>query len=164
MKEVNEVKRILKNGEILKMDSKSRLSSVFSKFGQRNTEQRRIIFTKLIEFEQTRKAFSAENFWQELRKTNPHIGRATIFRFIEKLEEEKVLDRIDFADGTHCFRICSNNGHHHHLTCTQCHCIVEFDYCIPEEQILAIEKQANFEIDGHSLTLFGRCENCKKTK
>jgi Fur family transcriptional regulator, ferric uptake regulator len=143
------------------MGTESRISIAFAKLSQRNTEQRRIIFEKLIEFEHTGETFSAENLWQELRKTNPRIGRATIFRLIEKLEEEKVLDRIDFADGTHCFKICSHNGHHHHLTCTQCRRIVEFDYCIPNEQILAIETQANFEIDGHSLTLFGRCENCR---
>jgi Fe2+/Zn2+ uptake regulation proteins len=144
------------------MDSESKISSVFAKLGPRNTEQRRIILEKLMELKRTGEAFSIENFWQELRKTNPRIGRATIFRIIEKLEKLKILDRIDFADGTHCFRICSSDSHHHHLTCTQCHRIVEFEYCIPEEQISAIEKQANFEIDDHSLTFFGRCENCKK--
>ena len=144
------------------MDTESRIAGFFNIMGQRNTEQRRIIFEKLIELERTRKAFSVENFWQELRKTNPRIGRATIFRLIEKLEKLKVLDRIDFADGTHCFRICSCDGHHHHLTCTECHRIIELESCILEEQIMAIEKQANFEINGHSLTFFGRCQDCKK--
>jgi Fur family transcriptional regulator, ferric uptake regulator len=146
------------------MNTESKISNAFIKLGERNTEQRRIVLEKLIEIERTGEAFSAENFWQELRKTNPHIGRATIFRLIEKLEELKALDRIEFADGTHCFRICSSDGHHHHLTCTECRRIIELESCIPEEQISAIEKQANFEINGHSLTFFGRCENCKKQK
>jgi Fur family transcriptional regulator, ferric uptake regulator len=144
------------------MDTESKIASAFAKLGQRNTEQRRIIFEKLMELEHTGEAFSTENFWQELRKTNPRIGRATIFRLIEKLEELEVLERINFADGSHCFRICSCEGHHHHLTCTECRRIIELDYCIPEEQISAIQKQANFEIDGHSLTFFGRCEDCQK--
>ncbi len=145
------------------MDTESRILSAFDKIGPRNTEQRRIIFDKLIELERTGESFSIENLWQELRKTNPCIGRATIFRLIEKLEELKVLDRIDFADGTHSFRICSSDSHHHHLTCTQCHHIVELEYCIPKEQISAIEKLVNFDIVGHYLTFFGLCENCKKS-
>jgi len=144
------------------MNTENRISSTFAKIGPRNTEQRRIIFEKLVELERTGEAFSIENLWQELRKTNPRIGRATIFRLIEKLEELNVLDRIDFADGTHCFRICSCDSHHHHLTCTQCRQIVELEYCIPKEQISAIEKLVNFEILGHYLTFFGLCENCKK--
>jgi len=54
-------------------------------------------------------------------------------------------------------RVCGGN-HHHHLTCTQCHRVVEIDVCLPVEQLTAISNQTNFDIEGHSLTIFGRCE------
>src|SRR5256885_6040822 len=45
-----------------------------------------------------------------------------------------LLDRIEFADGTHRYRVCGGT-HHHHLTCTHCHRVVEIDICLPQEQL-----------------------------
>ena len=55
----------------------------------------------------------------------------------------------------------TTNHHHHHLTCTQCHRVVEVDVCLPEDQLNAVGRTTNFDIEGHSLTLFGRCERCR---
>ena len=88
------------------------------------------------------------------------LGRATVYRVVEKLVTMGLLDRIEFADGTHHYRVCGDR-HHHHLTCTQCHRVVEVDVCLPEDQFTAIGHETNFAIEGHSLTLFGRCENCR---
>jgi len=52
----------------------------------------------LIRRGQAGASFSAEEFFQKLRRTNPRIGRATIYRSIEKLVRMRVLDRIEFAD------------------------------------------------------------------
>ncbi|TMD54642.1 MAG: hypothetical protein E6I93_06660 [Chloroflexi bacterium] len=72
-----------------------------------------------------------------------------------------LLARIEFADGTHHYRVCEGSEHHHHLTCTQCHCVVDIDICLPADQFATIGNQADFVIEGHSLTLFGRCKNCR---
>jgi Fur family ferric uptake transcriptional regulator len=71
-----------------------------------------------------------------------------------------VLDRVEFADGTHHYRVCGGT-HHHHLTCTKCHRVVDIDACLPKEQIVAIERQTGFAIEGHSLSLFGLCRACR---
>jgi Fur family transcriptional regulator, ferric uptake regulator len=38
---------------------------------------------------------------------------------------------------------------------------VEIDICLPKEQLTAVSNQTNFSIEGHSLTLFGRCADCR---
>ncbi|GAC1299758.1 MAG: hypothetical protein NVSMB27_39960 [Ktedonobacteraceae bacterium] len=88
------------------------------------------------------------------------MGRATVFRAVEKLVDMGLLDRIEFADGTHRYRVCGGT-HHHHLTCTHCHRVVEIDICLPQEQLAVISEQTNFDIEGHTLTVFGRCEDCR---
>jgi Fur family ferric uptake transcriptional regulator len=35
------------------------------------------------------------------------------------------------------------------------------DLCLPTEQLAEIGDRTDFAIEGHSLTLFGRCPNCR---
>jgi Fur family transcriptional regulator, ferric uptake regulator len=138
-----------------------KISAAFDEVSQRNTRPRRLIAERLMAFASCGAGFTTDELWQELRTIEPKLGRATVFRAVEKLVSMGVLDRVEFADGTHHYRVCGET-HHHHLTCTQCHRVVEVDICLPQEQLTAIGKQTNFAIEGHGLTLFGRCEDCRR--
>ncbi len=140
-----------------------KIYAAFDEVCQRNTRPRRLIAERLIEFASSGTDFTTDELWQELRTVEPKLGRATVYRSVEKLVNMGLLDRIEFADGTHHYRVCGGN-HHHHLTCTHCHRVVEVEICLPEEQIAAIGNQADFVIEGHSLTLFGRCSGCRKSQ
>ena len=131
------------------------------KFSERSTRPRQVIARSLIRLGKSDAAFSAEDLIRKLHKSNPKIGRATIYRSIEKLLLMKVLERIDFADGRHFFRLCESDGHHHHLACTSCHRVVDLEFCLSENQIAAIGKQQDFSIEDHSITLFGLCRACR---
>lgn len=137
-----------------------KIYAAFDEVSQRNTRPRRLIAERLIELAAEGRNFTTDELWQELREVEPKLGRATVFRAVEKLVEMGVLDRIEFSDGTHHYRVCSST-HHHHLTCTQCHRVMEINICLPQEQLAAVGKQTNFKIEGHALTLFGRCEQCQ---
>jgi Fe2+/Zn2+ uptake regulation proteins len=143
------------------MEIEQRIYSVIDELSQRNTRPRRLIADQLIALSKTGVDFSTDELWQHLRVEDAGIGRATVFRTIEKLVDKNILDRIDFADGTHRYRVCGTH-HHHHMTCTQCHRVFEFDFCLPAEQIAQIGRQQGFKVEGHALTLFGRCAACQK--
>lgn len=136
-----------------------KIYAAFDELSQRSTRQRRLIADRLIELAQSGADFTTDDLWQELRE-HTNIGRATVFRSVEKLVEAGILNRVEFADGSHHYRVCGNH-HHHHLTCTQCHKVVDVDLCLPVEQLTAIGDQTDFAIEGHSLTLFGRCAQCR---
>lgn len=136
-----------------------KIYAAFDEVSQRNTRPRRLIADHLVELAAKGEDFTTDDLWQELREVEPKMGRATVFRAVEKLVDLGLLDRIEFADGTHHYRVCGGT-HHHHLTCTHCHRVVEIDICLPQEQLAAIGKQTHFAIEGHALTLFGRCEDC----
>jgi Fur family ferric uptake transcriptional regulator len=137
-----------------------KIYAAFDEVSQRNTRPRRLIAERLIELAARGEDFTTDDLWQELRQVEPKMGRATVFRAVEKLVDMGLLDRIEFADGTHRYRVCGGT-HHHHLTCTQCHRVVEIDICLPQEQLAVIGEQTNFDIEGHTLTVFGRCEDCR---
>jgi Fur family ferric uptake transcriptional regulator len=138
-----------------------KIYAAFDEVSQRNTRPRKLIADRLIEHARSATDFTVEDLWQELRQVESHIGRATVYRSVEKLVNMGLLARIEFADGTHHYRVCGGNEHHHHLTCTQCHRVVDIDVCLPADQFATIGNQADFVIEGHSLTLFGRCRNCR---
>ena len=143
------------------MTTAEKIYAAFDEVSQRNTRPRRLIAERLIELANKGEDFTTDDLWQELRLVEPKMGRATVFRAVEKLVDMGLLDRIEFADGTHHYRVCGGT-HHHHLTCTQCHRVLEIDICLPQERLAAIGEQTNFAIEGHALTLFGRCEKCRE--
>lgn len=135
--------------------------AVFEASCQRNTRPRRLIAERLIELAANGTDFTADDLLQELRQVEPRLGRATLYRSLEMLVNAGLLDRVDFSDGTHHYRVCGGT-HHHHLTCTCCHRVVEVNICLPSDQFAVISRQTNFEIEGHSIALFGRCEKCRQ--
>jgi Fur family ferric uptake transcriptional regulator len=139
-----------------------KIYAAFDEVSQRNTRPRRLIAERLVELSNKGADFTVDELWQDLRQVEPRMGRATVYRSVEKLFALGLLDRIEFADGTHHYRVCGDN-HHHHLTCTRCHRVVEVDICLPVDQIAAISNQTHFAIEGHSLTFFGRCKQCQDT-
>jgi Fur family ferric uptake transcriptional regulator len=38
---------------------------------------------------------------------------------------------------------------------------VDVDVCLPEKLLTAIGEKTGFEIEGHSLFIFGRCADCR---
>ena len=142
------------------------LESVFAELGQRNTTPRRLMTEELSKLAQTGEGFTAEGLWHRLQRSNPSIGRATIFRTTKQLVERNVLDCIDFADGTRLYRVCGTRvhdegDHHHHLACNSCHRITDFHFCFPGDQLEHIGTREHFIVQGHTLTLYGICQDCQ---
>ncbi len=137
-----------------------KIRAAFDEVSQRRTRPRKVIEDRLIELAASGNDFTIDDLWQSIREAEPRIGRATVYRSVEWLVERELLDRIEFADGTHHYRVCGDR-HHHHLTCTDCHQVVEIDICLPKEQLNIISSKTDFSIEGHSLSLFGRCSSCR---
>jgi Fur family transcriptional regulator, ferric uptake regulator len=133
----------------------------FEEMGLRNTRPRRLIAEHLAALAAAAEDFATDDLWRDLLQVDPRLGRATVYRAVEVLVNLGLLDRIEFADGTHRYRVCGGR-HHHHLTCTECHQVVEVEVCLPSDQLTAIATQNGFAIEGHSLELFGHCARCRE--
>ena len=147
---------------ITELSTGEKIRNAFEAGGQRQTRSRALIVSRLTELAAHQADFTAEGLWHDLRQADPHIGRATVYRAVDLLCHAGIVNRIDFADGSHCFRACGE-AHHHHLTCIQCHQVIDIGLCLPEDQIAQIAQEYNFLVEGHSLTLFGLCAECQKT-
>src|SRR5205807_9198231 len=120
----------------------------FKQKGLRITGPRRTLALLLVET--VGSDFTVEDLWDMALRRDPDVGRATVFRAVEILQELELLDRVEFADGFHRFRFCRDAGHHHHhVTCSGCGMVREVEACLSAEQIAAVELLAGFAIEGH---------------
>jgi len=146
------------------MGKTERVMAAFQEFSERTTQQRQEIAEHLVALGESGDAFTAEALLADLKHGGSGVGRATIYRTIDKLVHLHVLDRIDFADGDRWYRLCENERHHHHLTCRKCHKVVEFELCLPQGKIDAIGVREHFTIEDHEISLYGICDDCKRAE
>lgn len=135
--------------------------AIFERLGLKNTQPRRLIALRLAALSASASDFTAQDLWQDLLVSDPHIGRATVYRAVDILLGKGILDRVTFPDGTHRYRLCGTQRHHHHLTCTQCQRVIEVSACLPPELLATIANGADFALEGHSIELYGRCAQCR---
>ena len=104
---------------------------------------------------------SAEELYDEVKKDNPGIGQATVYRTLKLLAEAGVANEVSFGDGISRYEYRKEDEHHDHLICTKCSRQVEFhDPDIEDLQ----EKQAarnGFTLQSHRMVLYGICRDCR---
>lgn len=98
---------------------------------------------------------------EELCDQVPGVGRATVFRTVRLLQDLAVVCRVPLEDGSVRYQL-SQGEHHHHLVCRECGRVSEF--ADPRLDVLISEnaEAEEFELDGHSLELYGRCGRCRQ--
>ena len=79
----------------------------------------------------------------------------TIYRTLDLFSEIGALRRLDLGDGPR-FELAED--HHHHMICESCGDVSEFDECPLDLRLL---KETGFEVNSHSVEIYGRCTNCR---
>src|SRR5579875_1888793 len=69
---------------------------------------------------------SAEELYAEVKKVNPHVGYATIYRTLKLLKECELLTERHFDEDQARYEVAGEH-HHDHFICEQCGKIVEFE-------------------------------------
>ncbi len=125
--------------------------------GVRPTRQRVVVLTELMG---ERNDVTAQQLHERLRARGERLGLATVYRTLGLLAGEGVVDVLSHRPGELCYRLCGE-GHHHHLTCSSCHQVVELDECELEPWLERISQAHGFVTTGHRLEVSGLCGDCR---
>jgi len=102
---------------------------------------------------------SAQELYQMLRRDGDGIGLTTVYRALQSLLDDKMIDLLRREDGEAIYRLCGDN-HHHHLVCRSCGSTVEIEGSSVEKWAEAISQEHGFREVGHAVELFGLCQSC----
>jgi Fur family ferric uptake transcriptional regulator len=105
---------------------------------------------------------SAEDVYKILLQQGEEISLATIYRVLTQFETAELVNRHNFEGGFAVYEL--NRGEHHdHIMCVVCGKVVEFTDNVIEKRQHEIAKKNGFEIEDHTLVIYGRCDNpgCK---
>lgn len=125
--------------------------------GHRATPQRMAVVTALMA---QRTYVTARDLHAALRRVQPHLGLATVYRTLELLVETGLAESFPQPNNELRYAYCSAR-HHHHLICTRCGFVAEVPGCALQAVERDLELQSRFAITDHALTFFGTCHECK---
>jgi Fur family ferric uptake transcriptional regulator len=99
----------------------------------------------------------------EIDKRLPGVGRATVYRALEQLEELGLIQRVDVrGDAAGFERVDPSGHHHHHIVCERCGRVVAFEDENLERAILKLAERPDFNVSSHDVTLRGECVTCRR--
>jgi len=91
------------------------------------------------------------------------IGRATVYRTLEVLEDLGAVERLDLPSGEHAYVGCEP-AHHHHLVCSGCGRTDPIKDAGLSAVVADISRRTGYRVDDHRLELFGLCPTCQRAE
>ena len=89
------------------------------------------------------------------------VGLATVYRVLTQFEAAGLIVRHYFGNDRATYEM-DDGAHHDHIVCTRCGRVEEFVDKEIEKRQKQIAVRLGFELEGHSLALYGVCEDCRK--
>ena len=103
---------------------------------------------------------SAEELYAEVKKINPHVGYATIYRTLRLLKECELLYERHFDEGQARYEAVDKR-HHDHFICEQCGKIIEFENAAIERLQDFVARDLGVTLTRHKMELYGICAECR---
>jgi len=100
----------------------------------------------------------------EIDRRLPSVGRASVYRTLEQLEQLGLLHRVDVGGEGVAFERNDPGEHHHHMVCVRCGRLVPFEDPDLERAIHRVGENAEFEVVSHDVLLRGVCPRCQKER
>jgi len=104
---------------------------------------------------------SVEELVARVRRIDPRVSVATVYRTMKLLSECGLAIPRHFGGGQTRYEAAAGRAHHDHLICTGCGEIVEFANEKIESLQALVARRHGFEVESHKLELYGRCARCR---
>jgi Fur family ferric uptake transcriptional regulator len=123
---------------------------------RRQTRQRTAVLAVLGEQDVFR---TAQDLHALLRERGDAVGLATVYRALQALADDGLVDVLRTDVGEAAYRRCSP-VHHHHLVCRSCGTTVEVADPPVERWAERVAAEHGFADVEHQVEVFGTCRAC----
>ena len=122
------------------------------------TKQRELVLKTI---KNKKNEFVIKDIYEELNK---EVGLTTIYRVVDKLVQEGILNKTIGKDNITYFQYLGkcNNSNHFYLKCDNCGKIEHVDCDCIIDLIDHISENHDFKINSEHIVINGLCKSCKK--
>ncbi|MDD4860448.1 MAG: Fur family transcriptional regulator [Dehalococcoidales bacterium] len=133
------------------------LAAELRRQGYKMTPQRRAILGVIA---LSHEHLSPAAIYGEVHHKHPEVGRVTVYRTLEILVRLGLICEVHTGSKERSFILRAHAEHHHHLVCSGCGKVVDFESCNLGKLEKKLSRETGFAIDDHLLELHGRCPQC----
>lgn len=123
------------------------------------TGQRKIILDAFLNIETH---VTAEELYDLIKRNNPEVGVATVYRTLKILCEAGLANEVKFSDRSARYEHLFDHEHHDHLICIKCGKYTEVRDQEIEDLQQKLAQKNKFQILRHRMELYGICEDCRR--
>ena len=105
------------------------------------------------------RSISAQELYIELRNREQNLGLATVYRALDALKLEGVVQMRTLATGESLYSPVQQDQHH--LTCVNCGRSILIDECPVDQLETRLQHSHQFKVYYHTLEFFGLCQQCQ---
>jgi Fur family ferric uptake transcriptional regulator len=135
----------------------SKIASIIRKNGHKLTPQRQVVLRVMA---RSHDHLTPKDIYQKSRLADPEIGRVTVYRTLDLLNDLGLLCRVHGERECRSYIMRRPMEHHHHLVCSSCGKVVDFTGCNLGEVERKLARESGFDIRGHLLEFYGLCRSC----
>jgi len=133
------------------------ISSLRPAGGRRSSKRDRILSV----FLRQKGHVSADDLFDQVRREEAGIGRATVYRTLQWMVDADIARKVDFGEGRSRFEPAYRHPRHFHLICTTCHTSSEFLSSDVESLMEEIAAARKFTAAQSVVQIYGTCEQCR---
>jgi Fur family transcriptional regulator, ferric uptake regulator len=97
---------------------------------------------------------------ERVNAVDPSIGRASVFRTLDLLTSLSIIRPTYLHTSLTPTYVLMPDGHHHHIICTNCNRVIEFEECALGNVEAKLEERLGVKLTGHLLEFYGLCDHC----
>jgi len=120
------------------------------------TVQRRTVFEALLD---NQAHPTADEVYEIVRRRLPDVSRTTVYRILETFVQLGLVMRVCHPGSA--VRFDPKMHQHHHLVCTQCEKILDFEDRSLDQIPLPNTRPSGFEIQTYHIHFRGLCAECR---
>ena len=102
----------------------------------------------------------AYDIYHQAKEHDPRISLSTVYRTLNLLKELDVVVEFHFDEEHHHYEMTADTVHHH-LVCTECGRIVEFQSPLVGGLKAELEQEYGFSLERLQIDALGRCKKCQ---
>lgn len=97
---------------------------------------------------------------EQVNTLDPGVGRASVFRALDLFTTLLIIRPTYIDSSVTPTYVLMPEGHHHHIICTRCSRVIEFEDCCLNDMAAELEARLHVKLTGHLVEFYGLCDRC----